>query len=166
MAEHSKNKYPVSLISIIIGVIILWIVSGFIIYLIGKDWGERGTIGDMFGAINALFSGLAFAGVLYAIFLQSEDLKIHKTELELNRKELRASANAQNQAQKALREQVTQMQLTAKLNAMNTIINYYNIQISNSNNPQEIIDKAKQKRRDLIKKFDILIDDLEDTDIE
>lgn len=37
--------------------------------------GERGTFGDMFGAVNALFSGLAFAGVVVAIVLQSQELR-------------------------------------------------------------------------------------------
>lgn len=31
---------------------------------------SRGTFGDMFGAANALFSGLAFCGVVYAILVQ------------------------------------------------------------------------------------------------
>ena len=35
----------------------------------------RGTFGDMFGAVNALFSALAFAGVLYALMLQRQDLR-------------------------------------------------------------------------------------------
>jgi hypothetical protein len=37
-----------------------------------KDLQDRGTFGDMFGGINALFSGFAFAGVVFAIFLQKE----------------------------------------------------------------------------------------------
>ena len=35
----------------------------------------------MFGAVNALFSGLAFAGVVYAIFLQRMDLALQRKEL-------------------------------------------------------------------------------------
>lgn len=38
-------------------------------------WTHRGVIGDSFGAINALFSGLAFAGVIFAILLQRADIK-------------------------------------------------------------------------------------------
>lgn len=43
-------------------------------------WARRGTIGDSFGAVNALFSGFAFAGALYAIWLQREDLKRQRIE--------------------------------------------------------------------------------------
>ncbi|EAR13747.1 hypothetical protein PI23P_04597 [Polaribacter irgensii 23-P] len=44
---------------------------------------NRGTFGDMFGAANALFSGLAFAGIIYTILLQREDLKSTKEEFKI-----------------------------------------------------------------------------------
>ncbi len=34
----------------------------------------RGQFGDQFGAVNALFSGLAFAGIIFTILLQRSDL--------------------------------------------------------------------------------------------
>lgn len=37
---------------------------------------RRGEFGDMFGGLNALFSGLAFAGVVYALLLQRKDLQL------------------------------------------------------------------------------------------
>jgi len=37
--------------------------------------------GDMFGGINALFSGLALAGVIYAVILQTEDVKTNQKNL-------------------------------------------------------------------------------------
>ena len=43
-------------------------------------WTHRGVIGDSFGAINALFSGLAFAGVVFAILLQRGDIKRQHSE--------------------------------------------------------------------------------------
>lgn len=49
--------------------------------------GDRGTFGDMFGSINALFSGLAFAGVIYAILLQREELGLQREELIKTRAE-------------------------------------------------------------------------------
>jgi hypothetical protein len=54
-----------------------------------NDWNKRGTFGDMFGGVNALFSGLAFAGVIYAIFLQRKELFLQRRELEQTREELR-----------------------------------------------------------------------------
>ncbi len=47
----------------------------------------RETFGDMFGSVNALFSGLAFAGVIYAILLQREELGLQREELIKTRAE-------------------------------------------------------------------------------
>jgi hypothetical protein len=48
-----------------------------------------GTFGDMFGAVNALFSGLAFVGLIYTILLQREDLKLTQDELRGQKEEFR-----------------------------------------------------------------------------
>lgn len=43
---------------------------------------EPGTFGDMFGAINALFSGAALCGLTYTVLLQRHQLDVQKSELE------------------------------------------------------------------------------------
>ena len=66
--------------------------------LITRGYGNPdtpGNFGDMFGAANALFSGLAFAGVVVAIFMQ-------RRELELQREEVTRSGNAQESQADAL----------------------------------------------------------------
>lgn len=50
---------------------------------------SAGEFGDMFGGINALFSGLAFVGVIYAILLQRRELQLQREELGHTRAELR-----------------------------------------------------------------------------
>ncbi|KFF23255.1 putative phage abortive infection protein [Chryseobacterium vrystaatense] len=49
---------------------------------------SQGLFGDMFGASNALFTGLSFVGVIIAILLQRQELKLQRNELELTRKEM------------------------------------------------------------------------------
>ncbi|MDR6554663.1 hypothetical protein [Paenibacillus qinlingensis] len=44
--------------------------------------GKRGTFGDMFGAVNSLFSGLAFAGIIYTIYLQRKELTLQREEIQ------------------------------------------------------------------------------------
>ncbi|MCH7933377.1 MAG: hypothetical protein IIC36_05215 [Gemmatimonadetes bacterium] len=44
-------------------VVIIWGVYWLVVNLLLGEWPTRGQYGDMFGAVNALFSGLAFAGV-------------------------------------------------------------------------------------------------------
>ena len=147
-------------------VIIIWIASTILITFGLDNWADRGTFGDLFGAVNALFSGLAFAGLIYTIVLQKQDLELQRNEITLNRTELKKTAKAQQNSEKALIEQVEQMKTASKLNALKTLIDYYNIQISNSNNTDEIILKAKEKRRATIKEIDILIDRISDDDLE
>lgn len=70
-------------------VAITWLGISFGVYLVMPGWTERGQFGDMFGAVNALFSGLAFAGLLYTIVLQQKQLSMQRDELGLQRDELR-----------------------------------------------------------------------------
>jgi hypothetical protein len=42
---------------------------------------HRGQFGDIFGGVNAFFTGLAFAGVLFTIFLQRKELEWQRKEL-------------------------------------------------------------------------------------
>ena len=64
----------------VIIVVLLWCVSWFLIsqFYEGQD---RGFFGDQFGAINALFSGLAFAGVIVTLFYQKEELKSQRIDV-------------------------------------------------------------------------------------
>lgn len=47
-------------------------------------WSTRGQFGDMFGVVNALFSGLAFAGLIITIAQQNHALRIQQQEIEDN----------------------------------------------------------------------------------
>ncbi len=158
-------RKPGRFLALAIAVVVVWMLSFLFIYFFINNWSDRGAFGDLFGAVNALFSGLAFAGLLYTIILQKEDLLLQRKEIELNRTELKKSAKAQVKSEKALTEQVEQMKITARLNALNTLINFYNIQIANTSNPEEIIVKAKQKRREVIKEIDSLIQRVSDDEI-
>jgi hypothetical protein len=66
-------------------VVIAWGLSGLLLH--GDE--DRGTFGDMFGAVNALFSGLAFAALIFTVWMQRVELSLQRQELELTREELR-----------------------------------------------------------------------------
>lgn len=71
---------PISLPLLVTLVVVVWLFGvAPLIYYAPPD--KAGEFGDMFGAVNALFSGLAFAGVVYAIFLQRIDLALQRQEL-------------------------------------------------------------------------------------
>lgn len=110
------NKDSTIILASSIIVIIFWSLSW---WLLGdKSFDERGTFGDMFGAVNALFSGFAFLGVIYAILLQRTELSLQRAELSLTRQELQKSANAQERSEKALVKQADAMEKTARINSL------------------------------------------------
>ncbi len=64
---------------VLIGVII-WVVGGLAVYYCFPSWEIRAQFGEMFGAVSALFSALAFAGVIYAVILQRQDMELSRKE--------------------------------------------------------------------------------------
>ncbi len=102
-------------------VIVVWALSGVLIY--DYAGAERGIFGDMFGAINALFSGLAFAGVLYAIMLQRTDLRLQKHEHELSRAEMAAQREQLIAQNETLRLQSFENTFFQLLRLHNDIVN-------------------------------------------
>lgn len=74
------------LISVLI-IIGFWVFTYYDLKDLSKE--DRGTFGDMFGGVNALFSGLALVGIIITILLQREDLKSQREELKLTREEFR-----------------------------------------------------------------------------
>lgn len=49
---------------------------------------EKGAYGDTYGTVNALFTALAFVGVITTILLQRKELTLQRQELKLTREEL------------------------------------------------------------------------------
>lgn len=73
-------------------------IAGFAAVIVFSTWAanyyllvdnpERGTFGDMFGGLNALFSGCAFVGVIVAVLMQSAELRLQREELAETREVL------------------------------------------------------------------------------
>ena len=91
---------------------------------------QRGQFGDMFGAVNALFAGLAFAGVIGAIILQRNELRLQREELKLTRKEMRGQ-NEQLMAQdQTLKKQNFENSFFQLLSFHNGIVDSFEIKLS------------------------------------
>jgi hypothetical protein len=71
-------------------IIAIWIVSGIAIYYLIKPT-ERGAFGDMFGAVNSLFSGLALFGIIISILIQQKELNLQRNELRDTRLEFKTN---------------------------------------------------------------------------
>lgn len=161
-----SNSKTGLLTKLVVLVLVIWVLSTVLILFGLDNWSDRGTFGDLFGAVNALFSGLAFAGLIYTIVLQKQDLALQRDEIALNRAELKKTAKAQQKSEKALTEQVEQMKIASRLNALKTLIDYYNVQIANPKNSEEIVQKAKERRKTTIQEIDRLVDRIGDDDFE
>ena len=107
MSQRQRNSENIRLWPWMIGSVVLilalwlgcWLFAGFHFSKIE----QRGQFGDMFGAINALFSGFAFAGIIWAIILQKNELSLQREELKLQRDEL-------EQTRKEIKGQKEQLQ--------------------------------------------------------
>ena len=97
---------------VIVGVVI---VFGVIASQIWVSSEERSGFGDLFGFLNTVFTGLAFAGVIATLILQKKDL-------DLTRRELKRQADSLDQSQKALNKQIEEMNFSAKVNALKSYI--------------------------------------------
>lgn len=111
--KRKKDKLKQLLVVGIVGVFLLWLIIPLATISYFGEPDSAGSFGDTFGIINALFSSLAFALLIYTSFMQREELELQRKELKLTRKELELtrvelekSAEAQNTLVALTREEL------------------------------------------------------------
>src|ERR1043166_8220624 len=104
--EKEKHHTPLWGFAIfIVAAMIIQAAAGWVIYGSLKSWNERGSFGDMFGVVSTFFSGLALAGIIYAMILQREELALQRRDTLRNAEQLRRAAEAEEKAAIALAAQ-------------------------------------------------------------
>ena len=103
--EETKSRLWIWIVVAIIGVLAAWGLSWWLINKNIDCSTERGTFGDMFGAVNALFSGLAFAGLIVTLLYQKEELKLQREELAQTREELKGQREEFEEQNKTMKRQ-------------------------------------------------------------
>lgn len=99
-----NKKYIWALIVIAAVVVLVVLYRPFLIYMdVPTD--KLGVFGDSFGALTALFSGLAFVGLIITIIMQGDELKLQREELRLTRKTLDAQRGEMQKQNKTLIKQ-------------------------------------------------------------
>lgn len=80
MRVNSHSYRPFIYLSL--GVAGVLAAYGVVVWFSISGPAERGQFGDMFGMVNALFSGLAFAGIVYTVHAQRTEaaFNAHATE--------------------------------------------------------------------------------------
>ncbi|MBI4081637.1 MAG: putative phage abortive infection protein [Candidatus Lambdaproteobacteria bacterium] len=86
-------------------VLFLFIGAGSLTYHLFGLTDRAANFGDMFGAVNALFSGFAFAALFFALLLQREDLELQREELRATRQELKGQKQQMELQNTTLRTQ-------------------------------------------------------------
>jgi hypothetical protein len=107
--RNPERKWFRSGLKFALAVPVAALIYGAVVHHLAGD--GRGTFGDMFGALNAVFAGLAFMALVFALLMQQEELSLQRKQLELTRQELQKSAEAQ--------------QLVAKLQAISALLMSY-----------------------------------------
>lgn len=138
-SDALSKKQVVAIVLTAITILILWLLN--LIVLIkhhsstaSSQIGDRGTFGDMFGAVNSLFSGFAFGGIIWTILLQRNELKLQREESKQSRDE----AIEQN---KTLRLQRFENTFFNMLTLQNEIVNSLRF---NNKSGREVTYQAKQ----------------------
>lgn len=88
-SKLTEKKLTRFLIYAVVGILVSWIWTYFSLKYFGDTNDSRSTFGDMFGGVNALFSGFALVGIIYTILLQKVELGYQRDELKLTRNELK-----------------------------------------------------------------------------
>jgi len=78
------KKTSINLATLIIIVVLFWVLCWVIF---GWRFNDYSGTGDVFSAINSLFSALAFAVIIYTISLQKKELALQRKELADTRRE-------------------------------------------------------------------------------
>jgi uncharacterized membrane protein YciS (DUF1049 family) len=102
--------------------VIVWgsVLAGML--YVSDRWEIKALFSEMFSGLDALFSGLAFVGLICAIVYQKRELQLQKEELQLTRKALQRTASAQEKSEASLKQQSETMLLAARLSVMTSII--------------------------------------------
>jgi len=144
--------------TISIAAIALWVALGFLPSRV-LDYNEAAQFADSFGFVSSLFSSLAFAGVVIAIILQSQELALQRKELEDTRAVLERTAKSQAELQESASRQADSQFLAAYLNALSSLRQAYFYELAESDSPAGIGDRESRER--LRRLLESIIQDLE-----
>lgn len=125
MSQNSESRFR--LYHIVIAAIaiacVLGIYAAAVVHFVGKSPTNAGEFGDLFGGANALFSGMAFVGLIWAILLQNQELHLQRKDLKLTQEELRGQKEQLKAQNITFRRQTFDNAFFQMLSLHNQIVN-------------------------------------------
>lgn len=128
------------------------LASFILICLCIDGWDVRGQFGDLFGAVNALFSGLAFVGLIITIRQQHKDLEYQQQAIDQSKEDI----SQQNETMKIERFENTffkmlevQQSIVNDLYAADSHTEWVKQDNSNGRSAKEILTKDEYRGRNL-----------------
>ena len=96
MQKYQENKsnvgiWVVASAGALVAVVLWWWLPEYLTgsYTSYTEISDKGAFGDTFGTVNALFTALAFVGLITTILLQKKELQLQRHELSLQRQEMK-----------------------------------------------------------------------------
>lgn len=112
---EKRDKLTIGVVMVV--VMALWAATPFVSINMANRPANAGELGDIFGSVNSLFTGLAFVVLVATIILQSRELRQNTQVLKNQQQELEAQADA-------LKKQVQLMTASAKLAAIPLLLDH------------------------------------------
>ncbi len=114
----------------LLALLLIWLLYGLASYFLlplllvysNTDTQKIGQFGDVFGALNALFSAFAFAVLIFTMFLQRRELALQREELEHTRNEIRGQKEQLQAQNLTMQRQVFESSFFALLGAYQDIV--------------------------------------------
>lgn len=114
----------------LLALLLIWLFYGLASYFLlplllvcsNADTQKIGQFGDVFGALNALFSAFAFAVLIFTMFLQRRELALQREELEHTRNEIRGQKEQLQAQNLTMQRQVFESSFFALLGAYQDIV--------------------------------------------
>jgi|GEM_PF-3841340 len=154
--ESSTSDYRYKTYMLWMGLLVLtlWISSPFLITFAlditsHNHLPNLGLVGDSYGALNTLFSGLAFAGLIGTIFMQSRELQLQREELKLSRVEQKEAVKQFESQSLSLLSQLKTMEKDQTSVMFNNLFGTLNNCLNSIRSVEEIKNSSVSKTWDL-----------------
>ncbi|MCT4654352.1 MAG: putative phage abortive infection protein [Cohaesibacter sp.] len=129
--EENKEIKLRHLVWAVIAIGALW-VGNLLIGTFCLTSQTRGIYGDMFGAVNSLFSGLALAGLVYAILLQRQEIGLAKQDANRTKKMLEDQTEHLEKQNKRTEQQMFESTFFQMLKLLSDLVDQMDLRRDNS----------------------------------